>query len=451
MAIIAPFKGLTYNFHKKQNFSSLVAPPYDVISREEQDSYYRADAHNVIRLILSKQKTGDSDWDNKYTRTANFFNIWKSDDILIRANQPSVYVTSLTYDPGDGEAQRTRWGIITLVRIEDIDSGVILPHERTFSAHKDDRLKLIRACNAQFSQVFSLFKDPDNRVFDACKKDINSSPQVSFYSQDGMKHEMWVLQRPSLLKNLADAMLEKRFFIADGHHRYETSRNFRNIMRARFGLRPANRSYEYVMMYLSNMSDEGLTILPSHRLIKSVPNFRLETFIKKLEPYFQIKEVPFHGTNMSAECAIIKQNLEQTGINNTVMGFYQHKAGKYYLFLLKPGAREALGDDLHPALKTLDVVVLSRLILQKGLGFSKEDLDNDKIFHYQSNMKATISDVKSENSQMVFLLNPTKMDQVIKIADNSLVMPRKSTYFYPKVLTGMVFNEIDPYEIIQVP
>lgn len=258
MAIIAPFKGQTYNFHTMQNFSKLTAPPYDVISKKEQDALYRADPHNVIRLILGKKKTGDSDWDNRYIRAADYYNRWESEGTLIRASQPSIYVTSLTYEPEKGAAPRTRWGMITLVRIEDQDSGVILPHEKTFSAHKEDRLKLMRACNVQFSQIFGLYEDPDNSILNALKEVINCTPQIVFDFKDGTRHQMWILQDPAIIKKVAESMSKKSIFIADGHHRYETSRNFRNIMRARYGMRTANRSYEYTMMYLTNMDDEGL-------------------------------------------------------------------------------------------------------------------------------------------------------------------------------------------------
>ena len=429
----------------------MVAPPYDVISEDEQELYYQADPYNVIRLILGKKKTGDSDWDNRYTRAADYFKRWESAGILFSEDEPYIYVTSLTYDPGNDGPPLTRWGVITLVRIEDEDSQVILPHERTFSAHRDDRLKLMRACSAQFSQIFGLYEDPDNTIMNTCRKNIDFDPRIAFDLDDGTKHKMWALQNPRLFKEVADAMLGKTILIADGHHRYETARNFRNIMRARYGQRPANRSYEYVMMYLTNMSDEGLTILPSHRLIKSVPDFQPTHFLEKLGKGFRITEVPFPGTDIPNECAALKHRLEQAGSTDSVIAFYQHKAAQYFLFSLKPAARNEMGDDLHSSLKKLDVLVLSRFILQKALGFSKEDLDNEEIFHYQSSVRTAVSDVRSGNCQMAFLLNPTKIDHVKEIAGNSLVMPRKSTYFYPKVLTGLVFNKIDPHEIIQAP
>lgn len=451
MAVIAPFRGLTYNFRVKRNLSSLVAPPYDVISENEQEAYYQADPHNVIRLILGEKRVGDSDWDNRYTRAAEYFRRWESEGTLIRANQPCLYITSLTFDPGDGKGQRTRWGIITLVRIEDENAGVILPHERTFSAHREDRLKLMRACSAQFSQIFGLYEDPDNTVLDACKKAIDSAPQIAFDLEDGTKHRMWILQSPPLFKQLADAMAEKAILIADGHHRYETSCNFRNVMRARYGSRPANRSYEYVMMYLSDMSDKGLTILPSHRLIKTAPNFQLDPFLENVRSRFEIEHFPFSGVNIPQERTVLQQRLKEAGRLNTAIAFYEHGSGQCYLFSLKPTAMEKMNGDLHPALKKLDVLVLSRLVLQSALGFTKKDLDNDEIFNYQSSMAAAISHVRCGDYQMAFLLNPTKIEHVKEIASNSLVMPRKSTYFYPKVVTGLVFNKIDHHEIIQTP
>ena len=451
MAIIAPFKGLTYNFHTRQDLANLVTPPYDVISGEQQEKYYQADPHNVIRLVLGKKKIGDSDWDNRYTRAADYLARWESEETLIRSREPCIYITSLTYHPGGGEPPRTRWGIIALVRIEEQDSRVILPHERTFSAHRDDRLMLMKACNSQLSQIFSLFEDPDNTILGLCKEAIDAHPLMDFDYEDDTRHRMWILQNPPLFKRVADALLKKTIFIADGHHRYETSRNFRNFMRARHGRRPANRSYEYVMMYLSNMNDKGLTILPSHRLVTSVPGFQLEPFLREMETWFHIKSFHFSSSPAAGEAAAIKERLRGAGITSTGIAFFEHGTEKYHIFSLKEGAREEMGDDLHPSLRKLDVLVLSRFMLQRGLGFSKEDLDDEKRFHYESNMETALSQVASGEYQITFLLNSTKADLVKEVASNSLVMPRKSTYFYPKVLSGLVFNKIDPYEIIQVP
>ncbi len=451
MATIAPFRGLTYNFNRLVDISRVIAPPYDVISEKEQEEYYQSDPHNVIRLILGKKKTGDSDWDNRYTRSADYFNRWDTEDVLIRSDYPCMYLSSHTYDPEDGSGPRVRWGLIALVRIEDEDSGVILPHERTFSAHKIDRLKLMRACNAQLSQIFSLYEDHENRVLSSFNKVINVSPQVSFDFKDGTKHQVWIIRDQSIFKEVAEALYEKPVLIADGHHRYETSRDFRNIMRARYGRRPPNRSYEFVMMYLTNMEDEGLTILPSHRLLKRCAGFELEPFLEKLEQWFEINEVPFSRSHGSKRTINLKSMLEDRGRHTSAIGFYPHGGEKCYILSLKPTARDEMGDDFHHSLKKLDVLVLSRFIFQKGFGFSREDLDDEEIFHFQSDITKTISMVDDGSYQMAFLLNPTRIEQVKEVTGHSLIMPRKSTYFYPKVLTGLVFNKIDPYEIIQIP
>ncbi|UCB47786.1 MAG: DUF1015 domain-containing protein [Deltaproteobacteria bacterium] len=451
MAIIAPFKGLTYNLERLDDISNLIAPPYDVISEEEQEGYYQADPYNVIRLILGKKKTGDTDWDNRYTRSADVYKRWESEEILVRTGTPAIYVTSLTYDLGDDRGPKVRWGLIVLVRIEDEDSGVILPHERTFSAHRDDRLKLMRACNAQLSQVFGLYEDSDNRVFAPLKKAIEAPPRISFPFRDGTSHQLWAIRDRSILRKVADAMSEKSIIIADGHHRYETSRNFRNMMRARYGTRPPNRAYEYVMMYLTNMNDVGMTILPSHRLIKRCEPFQLESFLDNLKQWFEISALPSSKPDPLSQSLGLKRMLEEKGRSTSAIGFYCHGDPKCYLFSLKEGVRDEMGEDLHAALKKLDVLVLSRFIFQKSLGFSKEDLDNEEIFHYKSDMVEALSLVDSGTYQMAFFLNPTKMEHVKEVTGNALIMPRKSTYFYPKVLTGLVFNKIDPYEIIEVP
>ncbi len=451
MLTIAPFKGLTYNFNDSKDISRLVAPPYDVISPEEQRQYYQADPHNVIRLILGEKRTGDSDWDNRYTRAADDFQRWQSNRTLIRSAHPCLYLTAMTYNPGNGMPMRTRWGIIALARIEDEGSGVILPHERTFSAHKEDRLKLFRACGAQFSQIFGLYDDRENVVLNACRESADLTPQMDFQLLDGTRHRLWILEDPRLFSRVARSMREKTIFIADGHHRYETSRNYRNIMRSRHGRKPADKAYEFVMMYLSNMRDEGLTILPSHRMVKRVPGFSEEAFVEKAKQWFDITSFSVSPNGMVKEYETYKNALWEAGQNRTSFAFFLHGSDQWRLLSLKEGMKGEMGMELHDSLKKLDVVVLSRLGFQKCLGFTREGLDDDEIFQYQSDTSQALSSVASGEYQMMFMLNATKIEHVTEVAENGLVMPRKSTFFYPKVLTGLVLNKIDPNEIISVP
>jgi len=191
MAVVAPFRGITYNFNKMTDIARVVAPPYDVISDRDQDDYYDEDPYNVIRLILGKKKIGDSDWDNRYTRAADLFKRWESEEVLIRSQLPCMYLTSLEYESPDTMETRTRWGLIALVRIEETDSSVVLPHERTFSFHREDRLKLMRACSAQLSPVFSVYEDEGNVIASISEKITDSPPVVSFGDRDGCSYQVW--------------------------------------------------------------------------------------------------------------------------------------------------------------------------------------------------------------------------------------------------------------------
>jgi uncharacterized protein (DUF1015 family) len=451
MAEIAPFRGWLYNLDRLGDAAPLMAPPYDVISPGEQETLYEASPHNVIRLILGKKKTGDSDWDNCYTRAADTLKRWVASDTLVRSESPCLYVTSQTYDPGDGSGSKTRWGLIALVRIEDEDSPVILPHERTFSAHRDDRLRLMRATAAQFSQIFALYEDPKNEVMGGVHGVLQEPPALSFRYRDGCEHRMWVVKDPVIYAQVAAAMQDKNLLIADGHHRYETSRNYRNLMRARFGMRPSDRSFEFTAMYLSNMADPGLTVLPSHRLVRGPEEGPAPSLPEGVKQWFDVTPLPWELHEARTRTQDLRQLLAEAGRDTVVFAYYGHESEKGSLLRLRPGMAREMGEDLHPSLRKLDVLVLSRFVFQKSLGFRREELDNEKQFHYESDMEKALSMVAEGETDMAFLLNPTRIEHVREVAANRLIMPRKSTYFYPKVLTGLVFTRMDPHEHIQRP
>jgi uncharacterized protein (DUF1015 family) len=451
MAIVAPFRAITYNLERIPTLEAVVAPPYDVISDEDQDEYYRKNPYNVVRLILGKKKTGDSDWDNRYTRAADLFKRWELENILVRLREPSLFLTSTTYECPDTREKRTRWGFIALVRIEDDDSSVILSHERTFTFHREDRLKLMRACNAQLSPVFGLYKDERNEVIAAFENEKDAAPIASFRDTDGYYYQIWQVIDDLVLEDIASKMASHSIIIADGHHRYETARNYRNLMRTRHGVHPTARPYEYVMMYLSNITDKGLTILPTHRVFRSYPDFKIKKFLSSARTWFEVISFPLPGLDRDKLTHILLSQLHEHGKKRTTIGFFHTGSRNYYLLCMKPSAIDDLGDDLHPSLKKVDVLVLSRLIFQHILGIKREDLDNERIIQYESNTGRVLSMVLSGEYQMAFLVNPTRIEQVVEVTGNSLLMPRKSTYFYPKIVSGLVFNKVDPRETIYVP
>jgi len=202
MAVVAAFKGMTYNLNKITHFERVVTPPYDVISESEQDEYYEIDPYNVIRLILGKRKIGDSDWDNRYTRAADLFNRWESGGILTRSQLPCIYLVSTEYELSDHNERRTRWGFIALVKIEEHDSSVILPHEKTFTVHREDRLKLMRACSAQFSPVFGLYEDKSNAALSMLEEIKDSPPKISFREKGGYYYRMWEVNKAPIISAL---------------------------------------------------------------------------------------------------------------------------------------------------------------------------------------------------------------------------------------------------------
>jgi uncharacterized protein (DUF1015 family) len=450
MALVAPFRAVTYNFEIIPHLETVIAPPYDVISDKEQDDFYARDPYNVVRLILGKKRTGDSDWDNRYTRAADLFKRWESEDILVRLPAPAIYLISITYQSPETLETRTLWGFIAAVRIEEPDSPVILPHERTFTFHREDRLKLMRACNAQLSPIFALYKDEGNEVLSAFGDIRELPPMVCFRDTMGYSYEIWQVTSKTVLEDIACMLSSKSIIIADGHHRYETARNYRNLMRARFGAHSPDRSYEYVMMYLTNITGKGLTILPTHRLYRSYPDFEIGEFLASASTHFDIHSFPLEETTGERLAGIISSRLYDYGRTRTCIGVYHAGSRDYHLLCLKPKAVDAIGDDVHHSLKKVDVLVLSRLIFQRILGIRREALDDETIIQYESNTKSALSSVLSGESQMAFLVNPTKIEQILEVTGNSLLMPRKSTYFYPKIISGLVFNKIDPQDTITI-
>jgi len=445
MAIVAPFKGITYNPKLYQDLSPLLAPPYDVISEEEQDYYYLIHPHNIIRLILGKKKMGDTDWDNRYTRAADYFKRWLEDGIFVRSKTPCIYVTSLTFNDFQTQQKYKRWGIILLVKIEEPESKVILPHEKTFSAHKEDRLRLIRACSAQFDQIFGLYEDPKGNIKEILKSISFLKPNFTFNFKDGTQHELYIIRDPNITVAICEEFFNKNILIADGHHRYETSRTYRNIMRTKYYPGPSNRSYEYTMMYLTDMEDPGLLILPTHRLLTTAPITNLQDILKLTSSYFKVTELNIDNPHA------INDHLINAGMRAPSFVLRHMGTKLSYLLELLPHSWDIMGNDLDPSLKSLDVMVLSRLLFQRVLGFKIQDMDRDEIFHYTADLYKAFHAVHKEGYFMSVLLNPTKINQVKEVANKGLVMPRKSTFFYPKVLSGIVLNKIDPYEIIYVP
>jgi uncharacterized protein (DUF1015 family) len=442
MAEVIPFKGILYNTRKIRNLADVTAPPFDVISEQEQIRFHERHPQNIIRLTLGKITENDTPTDNRYTRAADCLNRWFSDDIMLLDQEPALYLTSMEF-LSDGN-RVTRYGLIALIRLEPFEKGIVLPHEKTFSKVKSERLELMKACHANLSPIFSLFSDEENRIYNKLKDAIDDkSADIVFTDNAGQKHQLWRITDHSVHQYISDALKDKKIFIADGHHRYETALNYRDWLSARTSNFNGNHPANYVMMYLCSMEDPGLVILPAHRLLNEIPVETRESLIHKTKDYFDIITIPnndeHHKENLSQFISILKSNASKHCI-----GVCMKDCPELYLLILKPNVMENMfGDELPEVLRNIDVTVLTRLIFMEVLGFDQARLDNERLIAYSSIAEEAIDAVFAGKHDIAFILNPTRIQQVSDIANSGLIMPRKATYFFPKVITGQVMNKLD--------
>lgn len=443
MAEVLPFRGILYNTQKIRNLSDVVTPPYDVISKQEQHDFYERHPQNIIRLILGKTTENDNVNNNCYTRASDFLKNWFSENILEQDTTPSCYLTSMDFSLENKTI--TRYGIIALVALEPFKNGVIVPHESTFSNVKMGRFELMKTCHANFSPIFSLYSDSKNIIIGKLKGlALKQTPVIDFTDYDDHRHRMWRITNLDSCRYIFNALQEKRLFIADGHHRYETALDYRDwISSSNPGFKkdhPAN----YVMMYLSSMEDTGLVILPAHRMVKGLKSSITASFINNAKDYFDILTIPFRGSDFEKARAEFISILKSNASKN-IIGVLMKGSMEFYLLTLKSGLMERMfSNELPEALRSLDVTVLSHLIFKKIFGFDNSKLENNNIITYSSSEKQAIEAAISGKCDISFILNPTKIEQVRNIANKGLIMPRKSTYFYPKVITGLVMYKLTP-------
>jgi len=441
MAKIVPFRALRYNLEQVKNPAAVMAPPYDVISPALQENLYSRDPANVVRLILGKKNAGDDESSNCYTRAAVDFESWQQKKVLIRDIEPSIYLYDQQY-PVEGLGTVVRKGIMALTRIEDFSSGVVKPHEKTLSGPKTDRLNLTKACGANFSPIFSLYSDPCCVLEALNRGQKERSPDVEVADDDGVIHRLWQVTDPSIIRKAQDLLDSKPLFIADGHHRYETAINYRNYMREKNPDYTGKELFNYVLMYFANMEDQGMLIFPTHRLLHNLQGFNLSTFLDSLGIYFDVEKEAIEPSDPEARKKAARV-LQEKGNEGHVFGLFAGGNTLYYLKLKDESVMDRFFDEKAPkALRTLDVSILHRLILEDILGITAEAQELQTNLKYVKNMDEPFSLVESGEMQLAFLLNATRMSEVRDVANAGEKMPQKSTYFYPKLLTGLVINKI---------
>jgi len=442
MAQILPFKGLRYNEAKVGELSKVMTPPYDIISPAEQEEYYRMSDYNIIRLELGKEEPEDNEHNNKYTRAAMYLSDWIEQQVIIREPEPSLYVYQQLFKLSDG-TEYTRTGFIGLVRLEEFSKGVILPHENTLSKPKADRLQLMRACSANFSQIFGLYDDPEKTVpMLLCQYISENSPVLQVEAIEGIIEKLWVISDQEIIARIQESMLEKKLYIADGHHRYETALTYRNELIQKNPDHTGNELYNFVMMMMVEMEDPGLIILPTHRIICGIENMETQGVLEKAAVSFSIKEYKFSAGGQKERAIEIDAALKQSAPHSFI--YYDGNRSTYYLLTLKDlnQMKERLPQH-DESYRTLDVSILHTLLIGPVLGIGKEQLANQEFIKYTHDIEEGMLLVEDGDCQMALFMNPTSIKQVKEISLAGEKMPQKSTYFYPKLLTGLVFNKID--------
>ncbi len=438
MPSIRPFKAIVYNKEKIKNISKVVAPPYDIIPPDMQDGLYKTHENNVVRLILGKVKDNDNAADNRYTRAASDFKSWLKEDILIEDSIPAIYIYTQTYTY-DGK-MIDRIGFISLMEL-DLEDKKVLPHEKTLTAPKEDRLRLMRAIEANLSPIFMLYEDAKHKVNNILKSNSKKTKPFIDVNIDSVRHRVWRLTDKNAIERIEGAMSEKYIFIADGHHRYETSKNYaRELVEKGAAPREIDNS-KFFMAYFVELEEKSLLIMPTHRLIKDARSLSKEDVVEKLSKYFTVEKLP-RPKKLLARLG----ELRASHVFGMYLGVPCTRAKRvvqgengYYVLKLKDfnKAKTFMGEG-SADWKSLDVSILHLFILQYVLGISDED-DN---IEFVKDPGEAFKMVDKGGARIAFFLNPTKVTQVKKIAEHGEKMPRKATYFYPKPLSGLVIRKM---------
>ena len=434
MVEVSPFKGITYNSKKISKLDDVMSPPYDIISEELQNKLYEKHPNNFVRLILGKQNSDDTDENNRYTRAKKQFDEWINESILLKSNNSAIFPYKIAYTL-KGE-KKTMNGFFVILRL-DPEYKLVKAHERTLSKPKADRLNLMRACNANLEPIELLYIDEKDIIRKKMDEALND-PIIDVTGHDGFNHKLWQIDDESVISMVQSQLKDKILFIADGHHRYQTAINYAEEMKEKTGNHSKHASFNYRMVILANMFDDGLSILPTHRFVKK-SDIDMDDLLEKLKKYFVIDKKIVDGSkeNASQLCKKIKENLETDSEHK----FAMYVKDNYYLLTLKDEtAIDTLAKDKSKTWRTLDVSILHKIILEHIMGITQDNIE-DHVKYTRVDEEA-INFVNNGKFDMSFLMNATKIDELKAVADAGEHMPQKSTYFLPKMLSGLVMYKM---------
>jgi uncharacterized protein (DUF1015 family) len=439
MSTIIPFHGMRYNATVVGDVKQVVAPPYDIIDAAGQKAFHDRHPQNIIRLELGLDQPGDGPTQNRYIRAASTLRDWLKSGALKRDAQPTLYYHTIEYLPPyapAGSPTKTLKGFLATVKLEALDSGHIYPHENTRSAAKTDRLNLLEACKTNFSPIWSLYSDPQGAVMGLLEGAIKGKPaSIDFRDDVGCRQQLWAVTDPAVLKQAVDTLRSKPLFIADGHHRYETALNYQKLRRQQAGSPTGQHAYDAVLMLLTSLEDPGLTVLPTHRVTTTTlpPYDHVQSL---LGATFDLQEFPFTVATQAAARAKFIEALRTNGRTVPMFGLALKGDSRYVTLALKPAHRPPA--QASPRAK-LDVSLLQQLVVATLCPTPQEQ---EAILYTKDDHEA-LDWVAKGTGTGALLLNATKVSEVQAVATAGERMPHKSTYFFPKPLTGLVMNVME--------
>jgi uncharacterized protein (DUF1015 family) len=454
MVAIIPFRGYTYNKEEfRKDGGRLLAPPYDVLDKDERRALYQSHPHNFLHVDLGEVLPGDVSDMSWHDRAASLLREWIESKVLIRREVPTIFVMKTEWtDPITGE-RAGRCGFVSLMRLEDPtrDARIRL-HEQTFSYHKEERLDLMRKTGAQLSPIFGFFPDPHGRFLEILRSFITRQPSMAAKGPEGQVNKLFFLEDPKEIEVVSASLKDTTVYIADGHHRYMTALNYRNWVREKY-LKdegkplPDDSLVNYVMTYLCPMSEKGLKALPTHRIL-GASSLSNEEILKRLEEFATVKVYSYEeGGRKFALDTLTRKMAEDDKKGLSVFGLILKRADYCAYVKIKEKAKEALARENpeRSSLTLLDVSLLTNVILGKAMGVTEEEMDDPDCISYISSVDEAAK-LTDTGKRAAFILNPTSLAEILKVTESGYLMPRKATYFYPKVANGLVVNIIDPSE-----
>ncbi len=429
---IKPLNAIVYN-QEKVNITDVIAPPYDVISDNYRDELEARSEFNFVKLILANNSTDLNDENNRYNEAYKNYKKWLDEGILVKTDKPCILYVIQNYEKNGKKI--TRKGFIARNRIEDFSTKNILPHEYTMGGPKEDRLNLTKKCKANFSQVFLVYSDPQKQIENAI--DYTQKPFIDVTDDLGVQNIVYKIDDETTISLIQKVLSDKTCLIADGHHRYETAINYRNFVNSP----DANDPTKFVMSYFTNLEDD-LLIFPTHRILtRWVEPYVL---LEKVKKYFDVIDFTFDGKNKKEIKAQFLQAIEDESKNQISMGLYMKNLNKFYLLKLRENVNSILDEyEVPEVLKSLDLIVLHKTIISKELGYTQEEqMAQDGILYIKQEDEA-FDMIDMGKAEASFIMAYPKIQDIKRISEAGERMPQKSTYFYPKLLSGIVINPLD--------